>query len=59
MERDPKYYDEFMRFLCTTGKARVGWLKQYEAGQIDEVTYTELCNKQNETHTPQPMIRLA
>lgn len=27
MERDPKYYDEFMRFLCTTGKSRVGWLK--------------------------------
>lgn len=23
MERDPKYYDEFMRFLCTTGKSKV------------------------------------
>ena len=58
MERDPKYYDEFMCFLCTTGKSRVGWLKQPEDGQIDEVTYTELCNKQNETHMPHPIIQL-
>ena len=39
---------------CVQWASRVRWLKQYEASQIDQVTYTELCNKQNETtcHTP-------
>ncbi|KAJ7376268.1 hypothetical protein OS493_035629 [Desmophyllum pertusum] len=46
-EREPKYYEELTRYLVTAGKTRVRWYKDVLNGKIDEITYVELCKKQN------------
>lgn len=58
MEREPKYYEEFMRYLCTVGKTRVGWYKDYQNKKIDEITYVDYCKRQNATKPPNEMLCL-
>ena len=52
MERDPKYYEKFMRYLCTAEKTRVGWYKDFQNKKIDELTYLDYCKRQHD-QTPQ------
>lgn len=57
-EREPKYYEELTRYLVTAGKTRVRWYKDLLNGKIDEITYVELCKKQNRQKAPHDILRL-
>ena len=41
-----------MRYLCTAGKTRVGWYKDFQNKEINEITYVDYCKRQNATKPP-------
>lgn len=44
-EKEPRYYEELTRYLVTAGKTRLRWYKEFVNGEMDEMTYVELCKK--------------
>lgn len=56
-EKEPRYYEELTRYLVTAGKTRLRWYKEFVNGEMDEMTYVELCKKQNNRKAPSAILR--
>lgn len=57
-EKDSVYYEELTRYLVTAGKTRVRWYKDVVNGKLDEVSYVQLCKKQNKQKAPHDILCL-
>ena len=56
-EKEPRYYEELTRYLVTAGKTSLRWYKEFVNGEMDEMTYVELCKKQNNRKAPSAILR--